>query len=242
MILTTTDYLLVSLTLLVVAMALFGLRWALRRTGFPAEQRQPLLRWAGLAAAGWLMLTTALAVSGFLREWQALPPHLLLVLLPPLGLTIFLLRSRRVGTLLDALPLAALVAPQVFRVAVELLLWLLYREGRLPVQMTFEGRNWDVFVGLTAPLMAGLLSRNPRPAVAIAWNVAGLLILGNIVVVAILSTPLPFRQFWNEPANTVIADFPWVWLPGVLVPVAYALHLLAWRQVARRTAVGAARQ
>ena len=63
---------------------------------------------------------------------------------------------------------------------------------------------------------------------------AGLLLLANIVVVAILSAPLPFRQFFNEPANTVIADFPWVWLPGVLVPVAYALHLLSWRQVERR--------
>jgi hypothetical protein len=31
----------------------------------------------------------------------------------------------------------------------------------------------------------------------------------------------------NEPANTVIAYFPFVWLPGFVVPVAYTLHLLS---------------
>lgn len=233
--LTTADYLLILLALGVVAGALAGLRWALKRADSPPASQRRTLLWVALATAGWLVLTAALAMSGVLRQWQALPPRLLLVLLPPIILTVFLLRSRRVGALLDALPLAALVAPQVFRVAVELLLWLLYREGRIPVQMTFEGHNWDILVGLTALPVAWWLSRGHSPTLARVWNIAGLLILANIVVVAILSAPLPFRQFHNEPANTVIADFPWVWLPGVLVPAAYVLHLLSLRQLARRS-------
>ncbi len=238
--LAVTDYLLVLLTLAVGAGAIWLLRRALNRAHGPIHAPPGAAWWAGLAAAAWLTLTAALAERGVLREWQALPPRLLLVVVPPVILTVFLLRSRRVGALLDSLPVAALVAPQVFRVAVELLLWRLYREGRIPVQMTFEGRNWDILVGLTAPVVAVLVARH-RFGLARIWNGAGLVILANIVVVAILSAPLPFRQFMNEPANTVIADFPWVWLPGVLVPVAYALHLLSWRQVARRAADGAPR-
>jgi hypothetical protein len=102
--------------------------------------------------------------------------------------------------------------------------------------MTFEGRNWDILVGLTAPLVALVLTRKPLLGFAKLWNIAGLLILGNIVGVALLSAPLPFRVFLNEPANTIIAEFPFVWLPSVLVPIAYTLHLLSWRQLMRRAA------
>lgn len=232
----STSFLFVALCAVVAAGLVIGVSAALRRAGAPSEKYG---RWVGLTAAGvgaWLLFTAGLATAGVLRQWDALPPRLLLVLLPPVVLTVFLLRARRVGAVLAALQPALLIAPQVFRVGVELLLWQLYREGAIPEQMTFEGRNWDVLVGLTAPLVAGALARGWGGwALALGWNVAGLLILANIVVVAILSTPLPFRVFLNEPANTIIAEVPYVWLPALLVPVAYLLHLLSlrqwWRQV-----------
>ena len=45
--------------------------------------------------------------------------------------------------------------------------------------------------------------------------------------------PTPVRQFMNEPANTIIATFPLIWLPGVLVPFALVGHVLGLRQLAR---------
>jgi hypothetical protein len=35
----------------------------------------------------------------------------------------------------------------------------------------------------------------------------------------------------NEPANTLVAKFPFILLPGVLVPLAYGLHILSLRQI-----------
>ncbi len=230
------DSLFAFLTLATTGGVLVGLRRSLHLSYLLAAQKRRTYRTALGVAAGWLLLTAGLAFSGILQDWSALPPRMALVILPPLVALVLLLRSRRVGALLDVLPLWALVAPQVFRVLVEVLLWLLYEQGRLPIQMTFEGRNWDIVVGLTAPLVAWLAARKPAgiELALVIWHIAGLLILSNIVVVALLSTPSPLRQFWNEPANTVIADFPWVWLPGVLVPVAYTLHALALRQLLRR--------
>ncbi len=222
-----TDSLFTALTLTVAG----GLVWGLRRTGV-APARPVLL------VGAWLIFTAGLAFSGVLRQWAAVPPRLALVVLPPLALVVWGVRSRQVGAWLDGLPAWALVAPQVFRVGVEVLLWVLYQQGRLPVQMTFEGRNWDVLVGLTAlPVAAWLARRAGATArvVAVGWHLGGLALLANIVVVAFLSTPSPLRQFWNEPANTLIADWPYVWLPGVLVPAAYVLHVLGLRQVARRS-------
>jgi len=110
---------------------------------------------------------------------------------------------------------------------------MLFIQELLPIQMTFEGRNFDILAGITGPIVAYLayskkvLSRS----VVIAWNILCLGLLINIVVTALLSIPSPFRYFMNEPANTIVAEFPIIWLPGFLVPLAYGLHFLSLRKL-----------
>ena len=105
-------------------------------------------------------------------------------------------------------------------------------ENIIPRQMTFEGRNFDFLTGLTGLIVGVLVYRKiiSSPRFIIGWNVLGLALLINIVSVAILSAPFPFRMFMNDPANTVIAYFPFIWLPGFVVPVAYCMHVLSIEQ------------
>jgi hypothetical protein len=35
----------------------------------------------------------------------------------------------------------------------------------------------------------------------------------------------------NEPANLLVTKFPFIMLPGMLVPLAYGLHFLSLRQL-----------
>lgn len=35
----------------------------------------------------------------------------------------------------------------------------------------------------------------------------------------------------NEPSNVLLAQFPFILLPGVLVPLAYTLHIFSLRQL-----------
>ena len=102
--------------------------------------------------------------------------------------------------------------------------------------MTFEGRNFDELVGLTALPIAYLVMSGKLKSKAwiIAWNIFGLILLLNIVSVAILSTPLPFRIFTEGPPNTMIAYFPFVWLPDFVVPVAFAMHLFSIQQTLQK--------
>ena len=81
--------------------------------------------------------------------------------------------------------------------------------------MTFTGRNVDILVGLTAPIVAYFcFVRRTWPArVAWWWNWAGVLVLLNVVVHAQLSAPTRFRVFATEPATTFIGDLPYIWLP-----------------------------
>jgi hypothetical protein len=150
-----------------------------------------------------------------------------------------ILAFSQVGTrLINGTSIAGLVAFQAFRIPVELWLHRLYQEGVVPVQMTYEGRNFDIVSGILGLLLGiwAFRSQPPRWAILL-YNLIGLGLLINIVTVAILSAPVPMRRFFNEPANTFVADWPFVWLPAFLVQAAWFGHLLVFRWLRKRSSI-----
>jgi hypothetical protein len=209
-----------------------GAARAARRVGPRAVQGVQI---AGLALVGWLALTGVLADRGAFDDFQSLPPRLLLAVGLPLVALVTLAVSRRVSPLLAAVPPAWPVAAQAFRVPVEIVLWRLAVAGVIPDLLSFTGRNVDILVGLTAPLVAyGCFARRWPTRVAVWWNWAGVVILLNVVVHAQLSAPTPWRLYETDPATTFIADVPYVWLPTFLVPLAWLLHAVSLRQLGSR--------
>ena len=190
---------------------------------------------AALAIGVWLAVSYAVAASGALQDFSALPPPFLLFFVLCTGATTALAFSR-VGTrLIEATPTAGLIGYQGFRIAVEGFLARLYHEGVIPVQMTYEGHNFDIVTGVTALALALYCARTssfPRRLV-LAWSVLGLLLLVNIVGTAILAAPTPLRVFHYDPPNTFVAFAPFVWLPTFLVQAAWLGHLLAFRLVVK---------
>ena len=76
------------------------------------------------------------------------------------------------------------------------------------------------------------LARGGRSrGLVLAWNVLGFVLLANIVTIAVLSTPVPFRRFTEGPANLLPGLLPYVWLPSFLVQLALAGHLLVFRRL-----------
>jgi hypothetical protein len=221
-----------ALTLLCLALVLRGLWLTLTAMGYPAGRRNQVVTRTALGLATWLAFTAGIALTGLAGDFSSFPPPMMpLVLLPPLVAALVLTFSGRFGAVLRHVPVAWLLYLQSFRVAVEVLLWALHGQGLLPVQMTFEGLNFDVLTGITAPLAAYLLTAWPRwrRSILLGWNVMGLALLITIVVISILSLPTPLRVFTSEPANTIVTRFPFIWLPGFLVPLAYTLHFFALR-------------
>ena len=159
-----------------------------------------------------------------------------IVFVVPLVAILVLTFSRKLKDVLIHIPPDKIIRLQVFRVFVEILIWMLLIQNLLPIQMSFEGRNFDIMTGLSAPVVAWFVARKKwSPALTWAWNMAGLCLLLNIMLIAILSMPTPLRQFMNEPANTIVTIFPFIWLPGLLVPLAYALHFFSIRQISLQT-------
>jgi hypothetical protein len=128
-----------------------------------------------------------------------------------------------------------ILGTQYFRIGVELFLHQLWLDGLVPKMLTFEGANVDIYVGVSALLIAWLSTRG-RAGVrfGLAWNALGLLSLANVVIRAVLTAPGPFDLIRAEVPNRMIGTFPFLFIPGFFVPLAVVLHLVAIRAISEQ--------
>jgi hypothetical protein len=214
-----------------LTLILFGYRSVLIKSGTDDATRKRKVRMVALPLLFWLFFLSKISGMHFFHDWSVMPPRIMIAVLPPLIISLMFVFSKRLNPIIDLIPQHWLIGIQSFRIIMEIILLMLFLDNIIPVQMTFEGKNFDILSGLTAIPVAYYAFRNKlSQRFILGWNIFGLILLVNIVVIAILSTPLPVRVFMNEPANTVIAYFPFVWLPGFVVPVAYVMHFISIRK------------
>jgi hypothetical protein len=104
----------------------------------------------------------------------------------------------------------------------------------VPVEMTFEGRNFDILSGITAPIVYYFAFRTGRTnkTLLFIWNLAALALLTNIVTIAIMAFPSPFQSVGLDQPNIGVTFFPFIWLPAVIVPIVFFCHVVSlWRLI-----------
>ena len=223
------------LTLVLVAFTTYGLRIAFLSMKENMQKQNQVIKWVFLGLACWLAIVGGLSIMGFYNNFDALPPRVLLFgLLPPLVLCFYLtIFSKSFSKILQHIPPRWLIEVQSFRIVMEVMLWLGFMGYFIPFQMTFVGFNMDIIAGITA-IFAGYAffgrGRVLKPE-SIIWNIFGIFLLINILFIAIISTPSSYQVFKNEPANTFIATFPFIWIPSFIVPFALGMHLFSLKQV-----------
>jgi hypothetical protein len=182
-----------------------------------------------LVLAAWVLYTGWLGFSGMLASSTLAPPRIVLILIPVVLGVVFLARSVAGRDLALSIPVSLLIGAQVFRVIVELFIHQLWNVGLLPKMLTYEGSNFDILAGLSAPVIAWLVANGRLSSrLALAWNVFGLMLLANIVVRAILTTPA-LQALVTEVPNRALGMFPFTFIPGLMVPLALVLHVLVIR-------------
>ena len=221
----------IATTVIFYGLLLALLKKSLASTSFTESKKKKIFNGTLISLVAWAIVTAILSLAGILSDFSTFPPKLFITLIVPLVTIIWVVRTREVKEILLNTPPQSIIWIQSFRIVVEVLIWRLFVDNLAPIQMTFEGRNFDILSGLSAIVIAILVTKNKiSPTLVILWNFACLALLVNIVTVAILSMPTPFRVFMNEPVNTIVTRFPIVWLPALLVPLAYGLHFLSLRQ------------
>lgn len=165
-------------------------------------------------------------------QFNSFPPPIMKAMVIILILTVLICVSPWAKRMVTASSWRSLIGMQSFRVMPEILLVMMYHDGLVPVQMTWDGRNWDMMTALLSIVLAAVWPRLKRPRLwATIHTLVGLGTLTNILAIAILSMPTPYRYFMNEPANTHVTEFPYIWLPTIHVFAALLIHGLTLRKL-----------
>lgn len=228
-------YLSVAFGLLTLAVVLF-FWWVLRQSAVSGTVRK-----AGkilVALFVWADVQILLSVLGvYSNDMRSLPPNLVLFgIAPALWAILVIFATRQGREFVDSIPVVPLTYLHTLRIPVELVLYGLAVYKTIPETMTFEGYNFDILAGFTAPFVAywactkTTLGRN----FLLFWNLACLGLLLNIVVLAFLSAPTPLQKFGFGQPNVAIFYFPMSLLPTVVVPIVLFSHLVAIRQMLKR--------
>ena len=185
----------------------------------------------------WLIIQAVLTIKKiYTPDMTSIPPKILLFgVLPSILTIIYLFATPKGRQFIDSLPLKKITYLNVVRIPVEIvLLWLFFYKA-VPQLMTFEGRNFDIIAGITAPLIAyfGLTKGKLSRQIILVWNFICLGLLINIVANALLSAPSPLQKFAFDQPNMAILNFPFSWLPTFIVPVVLFGHLASIRQLTR---------
>ena len=228
-------YIPVTFGLTVLTTLLLFYRAITQATTESTRKKAPLILVGFLA---WLTIQAVLTLNGVYKTAPAAgPPRIVLFGILPAVLTVVSVFATSAGRrFADSLPLVNITWLNTVRIVVELVLYWLFLNKRVPELMTFEGRNYDIFSGITAPFVAyfGLTKHKLSRQWLLVWNFVCLALLLTIISIGLLSAPTPLQQFGFDQPNRAIGNFPFSWLPTFVVPIVLFGHLVSIRQLLRQ--------
>ncbi len=211
--------------------------WVIKNSNSEATRKKGKPVLIGLII--WLVVQAILTTKIYTLDTNSFPPKIMLFgILPTILMITVLFISQRGRQFIDSLPLKNLTYLNIVRIPVEIVLFLLFLNKTVPELMTFEGRNFDIIAGITAPFVAyfGFKKNKLKASTILIWNFICLGLLINIVVNALFSAPSPLQRFAFEQPNTAILNFPFSWLPTFIVPIILFGHLISIRRLLKKSA------
>jgi hypothetical protein len=190
-----------------------------------------------LIITAWLIIQSAIAITGFFTVTNTLPPRFILLIAVPVASILVIFSTSKGKTFIDDFALGKLTLLHTIRIPIEIVLFWLFLNKAVPQLMTFEGRNFDLLSGITSPLVyyLGFVKKKLGVKPMLAWNFICLLILLFTVSNAILSAPFTFQKFAFDQPTVAVFYFPFVWLPGIVVPLVVFSHLVSIRLLLKQS-------
>ncbi|MBC2846266.1 hypothetical protein [Winogradskyella flava] len=172
----------------------------------------------------WSLIQSILAFSGFYEKTDLIPPRFLIVLIPVFITLIYGLTKRPLNWIIENKKLNTFI--HTIRLPVEIVLLYLYLNNMMPELMTFEGRNFDILAGISAPIIGILFLKNIIGRnILIIWNMIGLFLILFVFANGILSSELPIQMFGFEKPTKAPNYFPFILLPATIVPIVIYSHI-----------------
>lgn len=207
--------------------------WTIRNSNLAQTRKKARPVFIGFII--WLTIQAVFTLNDIYNsDINTFPPKIILTgILPTILIIILLFATSKGRQFMDSLPLKNLTYLNVVRIPVEIVLFWLFLHKAIPELMTFEGRNFDILAGISAPIIAyfGLTKAKLNRQTILIWNFISLALLVNIVVNALFSAPSPIQKFAFDQPNIAILNFPFSWLPTFIVPIVLFGHLTSIRQL-----------
>ncbi len=190
-----------------------------------------------LILIAWLSIQAFFTIKNIYSQDITLPPKIFLLgILPFILFGLYLFNSKKGKNFIDSLSIEKLCYLNLVRIPVEFVLLWLYLQKTIPQILTFEGWNFDIIMGLTAPIIIhfGYRKKNISKKLILAWNVIGVLLLAFVFIIAVLSAPYSLQQLAFDQPNIGLLKFPFSWLPTFIVPIVIIGHLISIRQLTKK--------
>ena len=184
----------------------------------------------------WFAVAWSAAINGAFRAGASPLPILpFAIFLPVMIGAPLLLLSKRVGSMLDAMPASWLVALQLYRVfgSWALAAWL---HGLLPGVFALPAGIGDVLTGVFAVPAAIAVASGAAQGrkVAIVWNLFGRADFAVAITLGIITSPGPLQVMVPSMPSIGASAYPDVLTPAFVVPASILLHAVSLRQLIRR--------
>jgi len=167
-----------------------------------------------------------LAYNDFYQITDSFPPRFLFIILPSLLTIIYGLLPKQIAWIINNRNTKISTFIHLVRLPVEIVLLYLFLNNMIPQLMTFEGMNYDIIIGITAPIIGFLYLKNKiSKKILMYWNIIGLILVLFIMIIGVLSAELPFQQFGFEQPNRGLQYFPFILLPALIVPLVIYAHI-----------------
>jgi hypothetical protein len=221
-----------------------GLWVGLERTDMTPDQRRTTWLAVMIPYTLWFTVAWSAAINGvFITGATPLPLLPLAILLPVIIGAPLLLLSKRVGQVLDAMPMNWLVALQLYRLFGSWFLaaWL---RGAAPGVVALQAGTGDVLTGLFAVPAAIAVATGTAQGrrAAMIWNIFGLADFAVAITLGMVTSPGRFQLIVTNLPSFNAGVYPNVLTPAFVVPCSILLHALSLRQLRRRGLAEAARR
>jgi hypothetical protein len=180
----------------------------------------------------WLIFQSYISLNNFYIK-NTFPPRFILLILPPIVSIIILFFSKKGRIFIDTLDVKLLTIIHTIRILVEIVLFWLFMYKTIPIELTFEGRNFDIISGITAPIVYyfGFIKQTLSKKLITSWNVLCVLLLLNVIFNSVLSSPVTYQNFGFNQPNIAVLHFPFVFLPSLIVPIILFSHFVVIRRL-----------
>ena len=108
-----------------------------------------------ISASVWIIIQSTITLLGIYQQTELMPPRIMLYgIFPAILIIAFSLLLKQNQEFINSFNLKTLTYLHVIRLPVEICLALLYHHKTMSIYVTYDGTNFDIISGISAPIVA----------------------------------------------------------------------------------------